>query len=519
MATRRRPSRRTASRSAGATAASQRSAPLPPRAGGELTTAGGAGRAEVCDRRETGATSGSETRAPSTAVMSRRTTARRGPLLGTRGAAGRAGAGERAATGNGAGATGTVAVETGTVAVETGTVAVETGTVAVETGTARGRQARARQARARSPGSAVVLSAAPVTLPRRQSERPGSRARRSGSAEPPPAPPASSPPEEKASRLRLHAVDAGRSQETPPRAWAWATSTPTPRAPPRARAPPQGCPTSRRAQSRSRPNPTPSPPSGRSRPGSAQKRASAPAPDWHRYWHHRDWGGSRGRLRRIDDDGARARVGGPGRKEGRRIDVSLVVVRMPDSELDIGAAHLRVAARTDRPDAVALGDRRATRHTDRSELGEGHRPAVRREDRDRLPVPRHGAGERDRAGRRRPNHLSGSSADVDAPMLPSSVGMGGIERVGEQNRSARGPRPGRSRTCESERYEEDEQESTHEVPPLERDCCRIWRNACQLVVKLANRVSTTVENGSDVVNTGYSIVTNSSGTARSARRR
>jgi hypothetical protein len=164
-----------------------------------------------------------------------------------------------------------------------------------------------------------------------------------------------------------------------------------------------------------------------------------------------------GGLRRIDDHArARARVRTTRRKERRRVDVSLVLVGMTNTELHVGAAHLGIATRADRPDAVAFCDRRALAQGDRPELRERHRPAVGRQDRERPSAPRHRSGERHRASGGRSDRLSRSAADVDSAVLSPRVGTRGIERVSEQNRSARRPRPGAGRGRERERSNENE---------------------------------------------------------------
>ena len=134
--------------------------------------------------------------------------------------------------------------------------------------------------------------------------------------------------------------------------------------------------------------------------------------------HH--WLDRRNRLR------ARPRFGRRGRKRLRRqkrerVDVALVVVGVPNTEMDVRPAHLGVSAGTDRPDAVALGDCRALRHHGRPQMCQRHRPAVAGLDRHRLPAARHGADEADDARCGRTNLLARIAADVDAAMLTCPV--------------------------------------------------------------------------------------------------
>lgn len=147
------------------------------------------------------------------------------------------------------------------------------------------------------------------------------------------------------------------------------------------------------------------------------------------------------RRRIADHDRARARVGTTRREERRRVDVSLILVGVPNPELHVGATHLGVATRADRPDAVTFGDRHALGHGGRPELRERHRPAVGRQDGDRPSAPGHRSGERHRAGGGRLDRLSRRAADIESAMLSTRIGMRGIERVPEQDRPARRPRP------------------------------------------------------------------------------
>ena len=75
-------------------------------------------------------------------------------------------------------------------------------------------------------------------------------------------------------------------------------------------------------------------------------------------------------------------------------------------------------------------------------MRERHRVAVGRLDRDRLATGRDGSGEADRSGRRRNHGLTGSvGTDVDAAMLPGSVGSRLVVRESSQDRSLHRPTP------------------------------------------------------------------------------
>jgi len=95
--------------------------------------------------------------------------------------------------------------------------------------------------------------------------------------------------------------------------------------------------------------------------------------------------------------------------------------------VDVGLKHLGIAARTDRPDAVALRDRRALRHGDRAEVRQRDGVAVGGRDRDALAGRRHGAGERDDAGDRCEHLRVGRAAEIDAAMLASRERMLRVE--------------------------------------------------------------------------------------------
>ncbi len=169
----------------------------------------------------------------------------------------------------------------------------------------------------------------------------------------------------------------------------------------------------------------------------------------------------RGRDRRsrssgVDDRGRRRRGRHARRQQRQRVDVTLVVVGMANTEMDVRPAHLGVSAGTDRPDAVALGDCRALRHHGRPQMRERHRPAVAGLDRHRLPAARHGADEADDARCGRTNLLARIAADVDAAMLTCPVRVIRVEQERLNDSPARrpGPRPG-GRDADERRQHDD----------------------------------------------------------------
>jgi hypothetical protein len=110
--------------------------------------------------------------------------------------------------------------------------------------------------------------------------------------------------------------------------------------------------------------------------------------------------------------------------------------------VDVRRGDLWLAALTDRPDAVALGDRRALRHGDGAEVHERHRPAVARLDGHGPAVRRHRAGERDDARRGGAHDRPEVAADVDAAMPARDERIVGVERERSEDRAVGRPGPG-----------------------------------------------------------------------------
>jgi hypothetical protein len=140
---------------------------------------------------------------------------------------------------------------------------------------------------------------------------------------------------------------------------------------------------------------------------------------------------------------------------------------MPDAEVDVGDVMLDLSARADRADEVPFADRVASPNGRRAEMRQGHRVAVGRLDRHGSAAHGHRAGERDGAGRRCKDGLSGRRADVDSPVLARGVRIVAEDELLE-HRAFDGPGPGPcgGHDCERGR-EHDDQGSTHLLPP----CC------------------------------------------------
>jgi hypothetical protein len=128
--------------------------------------------------------------------------------------------------------------------------------------------------------------------------------------------------------------------------------------------------------------------------------------------------------------------------------------------MDVRHLVLRETRRAGRGDGRALVDSRPLSDEQRAEVGERDLVSGVRLDRDRPPVRRHGARERDLARDRRAHDLGRAEGDVHAAVLA------GRERVvteGElaQHLALDRPRPGASILRQDERPEGDEEEARH----------------------------------------------------------
>ena len=95
--------------------------------------------------------------------------------------------------------------------------------------------------------------------------------------------------------------------------------------------------------------------------------------------------------------------------------------------MDVRLGQLGVARGADRPDSIALDDRRALRDRERAEMRQRDGVPVGRRDREALARGRDGAGKGHRSGRGRDDGGAGVGADVDATMLARGVRVRGIE--------------------------------------------------------------------------------------------
>jgi hypothetical protein len=134
---------------------------------------------------------------------------------------------------------------------------------------------------------------------------------------------------------------------------------------------------------------------------------------------------------------------------------------------------LRLSARPDRAERLALDDLGCPLHGRRAEMRERHGVAVRGLDRDTPAAHGHGSGEGDRAAGGRDHGSAGGSADVDAAMLARRVGVRS-EHEWLQYRSVRRPRPRfRSGRHDEPGRERHDQSSEHQFLP----CCPVCQQA------------------------------------------
>jgi hypothetical protein len=129
------------------------------------------------------------------------------------------------------------------------------------------------------------------------------------------------------------------------------------------------------------------------------------------------------------------------RQERQGIEITLVLRRQPHAQVDVRLIDLAVAARPDRPDRRAFRHRRVPGHADRAEMSERDGVSVERLDRDALSRRRNRAGEGDGSRSRCEHRRTFRAFDVDAPMLPGGIRMGGIELKGAEHRTAGRPCP------------------------------------------------------------------------------
>ena len=149
------------------------------------------------------------------------------------------------------------------------------------------------------------------------------------------------------------------------------------------------------------------------------------------------------------------------RQEQQRIDVAVRILGAPDAEVDVWYVVLDLSGRTDRADDRLLAHGLAAPNARRTEMRQSDGVPVGRLDRHDFAAYRHGAGERDGAGRGRKDGLAGPSADVDSAVLARGVRVVAEDEFLEY-RTLDGPGPrSRGRRDHEGRGERGDQGSTH----------------------------------------------------------
>ena len=176
----------------------------------------------------------------------------------------------------------------------------------------------------------------------------------------------------------------------------------------------------------------------------------------------------------------------------KRLGIDVAVRVGGDANAEVYVCGRAVGRRRrDRSHLLSLAHRGALRDRDRAQPDQRDRVAVGRLNRDRGPVVRHLARERDRARRWCEHVRAGFSGHIDAPVLAAGVGIV-AEREGADDLSARRPAPAQRRSgqdqCNQSRHKGEQGRTSHPRPLS--------------VVRSENRAS--IAGRQTVVNTGYS---------------
>jgi hypothetical protein len=177
-------------------------------------------------------------------------------------------------------------------------------------------------------------------------------------------------------------------------------------------------------------------------------------------------------------------------QERQRVDVSLVIGGPTQPEVHERAGEVDDATRPDTPDDVALGDGRSAPHSDRAEVDERGRVAVRGLDRDRLAAARDDPGKRDHSLGGRVHVRAARGAEVDAAVLTGGVRVRAVERERTEDGALDRPRPRLRRRGQHERREREKSESPK-------------HGRASLLPDL--RTSQRYQDRAGVVNTGYKV--------------
>ena len=177
--------------------------------------------------------------------------------------------------------------------------------------------------------------------------------------------------------------------------------------------------------------------------------------------------GDRSRSRRRHRSGSRrrGRLGSrrrPWREERQRVEVSLVVRRRPNSEMDIGLGELGISGGPNGADNLPIRHGRSARDHRGAKMRECHGVAVARHHRDDQAALRDSADEAHSARGRSAHVLARSSADVNAAMPTTRVRAGRPKVERTEHRATRGPRP---RVGSRGNRKGDQHQGTNNRPP------------------------------------------------------
>jgi hypothetical protein len=161
----------------------------------------------------------------------------------------------------------------------------------------------------------------------------------------------------------------------------------------------------------------------------------------------RNSGRLNGRRRRS---GRRLRWSRARRQQRQRVDVSMLLGRDPDPEVNVGRCRNAVAALADRAEGVAFADLCTLLDQRRLELQQRDRVPVAGSDRHRATAVRNAPNERDRPRRRGAHVAADVGGDVDPAVLAARVGIV-AERERAQQRTVDRPAPSERSRSEHER--------------------------------------------------------------------
>jgi hypothetical protein len=147
------------------------------------------------------------------------------------------------------------------------------------------------------------------------------------------------------------------------------------------------------------------------------------------------------------------------RQQRQRVDVTMLVGRDPDPEVDVRRFRDAIAALADRAEGVAFADLCPLLDRCRLELQQRDRVPVAGSNRHRATAVRNAPDERDRPCRRRAHVAADVGGDVDPAVLAARVGIV-AERERAQQRTVDRPAPSERSRSEYEREQGQRRDQT-----------------------------------------------------------